>query len=53
MEASIRCLQGLSCVLCSEPRESCQLQHILNFYYRCNYYPKSRFLDSTPSFLRR
>jgi hypothetical protein len=31
VEASIRCLQGLSCVLCSEPHESCQLQLLLNF----------------------
>jgi hypothetical protein len=49
MKASFRCLQELSCVLCSEPHESCQLQLILNFYYPCKYYPKSRSLNSTLS----
>jgi hypothetical protein len=46
MEASIRCLQGLSCVLCSEPHDSRQLQLILSFYSSCKYYPKSRSLIS-------
>ena len=46
MEASVRCLQELSCVLCSEPHETCQLQLILNCYYPCKYYPKSRSLNS-------
>ena len=52
MEASIRCLQRFSCVLCSETHESCQLQNILNFYYPCKFYPKSRSLDSTSSSFR-
>jgi hypothetical protein len=52
MEVSIWCLQGFSRVLCSKPHESCQLQLILNLYYSCKYYPKSRSLDSTPSSFR-
>jgi hypothetical protein len=46
MEVSMRCLQGFSCVLCSEPHDSCHLQLTLNFYYSFKYCLKPRSLDS-------